>query len=83
MRPPRFAKDTDIYKIRGEGSNLRAWRQTGLPAARSLVHQPILQRELEIVKPKRIICVGSLAFELFTNVMPKYAKKTFVQAVRE
>ena len=61
---------TDLYKARGKSSGLRKWRRTGMPADWVTVHKPILETEIKIVKPTRIICVGGLAFDLFTGLMP-------------
>jgi hypothetical protein len=61
---------TDFYKRRGKGSALRQWRKHGLPPDWHTIHKPVLERELAIVNPVRIVAIGGLAYELIDHFMP-------------
>lgn len=62
---------TDFYKKRGKSSALQHWRKHGLPPDWHTIHEPVLDRELEIVNPARIVAIGGLAYELAYHFMPK------------
>ena len=66
---------TDFYKRRGKGSALRNWRKQGLPPDWQTIHKPVLERELAIVNPARIVAIGGLAYELVDHFMPNLRPK--------
>jgi len=61
---------TDFYKKRGKSRALRHWRKHGLPPDWEIIHKPVLDRELAIVNPARIVAIGGLAYELLDQFLP-------------
>ena len=68
---------TDFYKQRGKGSALRHWRKLGLPPDWQTIHRPVLERELAIVNPARIVAIGGLAYDLMDHFMPELRPRLF------
>jgi uracil-DNA glycosylase len=68
---------TDVYKARGKSGALEGWRHKGMPPDWQTVHKPFFERELDIINPDRIICIGWRAFELIDDLMPTCASRTF------
>jgi hypothetical protein len=64
---------TDIVKTRGQGHEWKSWKPERL-----MLHIDFLRRELDELKPEKLIFLGEEAKQLFSSHFPNTAPLTMV-----